>query len=168
MKSNSSLFPNTSSAKKIETRKNEMQKSKEKPRQILSRLSPEDKKLVIEVKDRGDKITEEDVVFITKDKDGKIRWLEKGRFATKDKRASGLLHILEHASQFNDKGIPNHLIAKAIEKAIKEPKIVGTSGKNRDVYETTINGKVVYIAITISDNGYIVGANPVSNWKEKK
>ncbi len=111
---------------------------------------------------------EKDVVFITKDKNGKIVWLEKGHLTTNEKRASGLAHIKEHASQFKDKGIPNHLIAKVIKKSVKEAKIVGTSGFDRDVYEVSINGKNVYIAITVSDNGYIVGANPVSNWKEKK
>lgn len=74
----------------------------------------------------------------------------------------------KHSSQFNDKGIPNNLISKVIKKAVKEAKIVGTSGKNRDVYETKVNGRVVHIAITISDNGYIVGAHPTSTWKEKK
>lgn len=73
-----------------------------------------------------------------------------------------------NSSQFNDKGIPNNLISKVIKKAVKEAKIVGTSGKNRDVYETKVNGRVVHIAITISDNGYIVGAHPTSTWKEKK
>lgn len=34
-----------------------------------------------------------DVVFITKDKKGKIVWLEKGHLASKGKLPSGLVHI---------------------------------------------------------------------------
>lgn len=121
-----------------------------------------------EVKEKGFKITEEKVIFITKDNNGKIRWLEKGRLASEGNRASGLVHILnEHALHFNRKGIPANLIPALIKKAVEDAKIVGKSGKDRDVYETTMNGKIVHIAITISDNGYIVGAHPVSIKKGK-
>ncbi len=58
MKSSSNLFSNTSSAKKMEFLKKEQQKTKENTKQTYSHLSKEDKKLVKEVKDRGDKITE--------------------------------------------------------------------------------------------------------------
>ncbi len=82
---------------------------------------------------------------------------------------SGLKHILEeHKTNFNEKGIPTHLIPNAVKKAVEENKIVGTSGKDRDVYETVFNGKTIHLAITVSSNGYIVGAHPVSTWKEKK
>lgn len=170
MKSNSNLFPKSSSTKQMETLKKKIREAiaeeKKKPK---SHFSKEERELMDEVKARGDKISEKDVVFITKDKKGKIVWLEKGHLASKGKLPSGLVHIKhKHSSQFNDKGIPNNLISKVIKKAVKEAKIVGTSGKNRDVYETKVNGRVVHIAITISDNGYIVGAHPTSTWKEKK
>ena len=169
MKSSSNLFQRTSSAMKMGPLEKMLFKGNGGDARPSSRLSLEDKKLVEEVKKRGDKITEKDVIFILRDRNGKIIWLEKGHLASKDKLPSGLIHIRSaHLSQFNDKGIPSHLISKTIRKAVETAKIVGTSGKNRDVYETSINGKIVYIAITVSDNGYIVGAHPVSDWKEKK
>ncbi len=178
MKSNSNLFPKSSSARQMEALKKKIReakaeekkkKKKKKKKKPKSHFSKEERELIDEVKARGDKISEKDVVFITKDKNGKIVWLEKGHSASEGKLPSGLVHIKHrHSSQFNDKGIPNNLISKVIKKAVKEVKIVGTSGKNRDVYETKVNGRVVHIAITISDNGYIVGAHPTSTWKEKK
>ena len=49
-------------------------------------------------------------------------------------------------------------------KAVTEGKIVGYQGKGvgRAIYEVTINGKQEYIAVTIGDNGFIVGANPTT------
>ena len=32
--------------------------------------------------------------------------------------------------------------------------------QTRVIYEVNFNGKTHYIALTVSDNGYIVGANP--------
>lgn len=179
MKSNSNLFPKSSSARQMEALKKKIREAKaeekkkkkiKKKKKPKSHFSKEERELIDEVKARGDKISEKDVVFITKDKNGKIVWLEKGHSASEGKLPSGLVHIKHrNSSQFNDKGIPNNLISKVIKKAVKEAKIVGTSGKNRDVYETKVNGRVVHhIAITISDNGYIVGAHPTSTWKEKK
>ena len=169
MKSSSNLFQRTSSAMKMGPLEKMLFKGNGGDARPSSRLSLEDKKLVEEVKAQGDKITEKDVIFILKDRNGKIVWLEKGHLASKDKRASGLAHIKdEHASNFNDKGIPTHLIAKTIKKAIDESRIIGRGGIDTDVYETFINGKIVYIAITISGNGYIVGAHPAKKWKEKK
>ncbi len=169
MKACSELFSTTSSAIRIEMVKRLWGEQKGIGKLYLSHLSQEDKKLVKDVKDKGYKISEEKVIFITKDKNGKIRWLEKGRLASENKKASGLVHIIdEHESNFIGKGVPTALIPVVIKKAIEEAKIIGTSGKDRDVYETTINGKTIHIAITISDNGYIVGAHPASHIKEKK
>ena len=169
MKAGSDLFFTTSSAIRIELAKRLWGNRKGKEGYYLSHLVQEDKKLVKEVKEKGFKITEEKVIFITKDKNGKIRWLEKGRLASEGNRASGLVHILnEHALHFNRKGISANLIPALIKKEVEDAKIVGKSGKDRDVYETTMNGKIVHIAITISDNGYIVGAHPLSIKKGKK
>ncbi len=168
MKACSELFSTTSSAIRIEMVKRLWGERKGIGKLYLSHLSQEDKKLVKDVKDKGYKISEEKVIFITKDKNGKIRWLEKGRLASERNRASGFAHILdEHESHFIGKGVPTDLIPSIIKKAVEEAKIVGISGLDREVYETTINGKTIHIAITISDNGYIVGAHPVS-FKNKK
>ncbi|WP_220094767.1 hypothetical protein [Pantoea dispersa] len=46
-------------------------------------------------------------------------------------------------------------------KAVTDGKVVGYqgSGIGRPIYETMINGKKYNIAITVGNNGYIVGAN---------
>ena len=38
----------------------------------------------------------------------------------------------------------------------------GTVEPRREIYEVNFNGKKQYIAVTVGDNGYIVGANPAS------
>ena len=51
--------------------------------------------------------------------------------------------------------------------AIKYGKIVEKQGRHgRPIYEFKYEGKIRRIAITVGDNGYIVGANPVSLPKE--
>jgi hypothetical protein len=45
-------------------------------------------------------------------------------------------------------------------KAITEGKTRGTQGKSRTIYEVEFNEIIHYISIEISNNGYIVGANP--------
>lgn len=90
-------------------------------------------------------------------KDGKIFFLEEGN------ADAGLQHILEeHSSQFAGQGIEADQIPDAIITALTEGKIVGYQGrkKTRIIYEVNFNGKTLYISVTVSDNGYIVGANP--------
>ena len=60
------------------------------------------------------------------------------------------------------KGIELDEIPDAVIAAITQGKIVGYQGrkKTRAIYEVNFNGKTQYIAITVSNNGYIVGANP--------
>lgn len=74
------MFFTTSSAIRIELAKRLWGNRKRNEQFYLSHLVQEDKILVKEVKEKGFKITEEKVIFITKDKNGKIRWLEKGRW----------------------------------------------------------------------------------------
>ena len=47
-------------------------------------------------------------------------------------------------------------------RAISEGKLVGYQGAGfgRPVYELTINGQAQRIAVTVGDNGFVVGANP--------
>lgn len=46
-------------------------------------------------------------------------------------------------------------------KAVTDGKIVGYqgSGTGHPIYETVINGKKYNLAVSVGDNGYIVGAN---------
>ena len=90
----------------------------------------------------------------------KIVWLETGN------DASGLQHIIkEHGSQFNGKGISNENIPNYVLEAVYQWNVVGTQGKKnppRTIYEFTYNGIKQRIAVQVSKNGYIVGANPKS------
>ena len=79
---------------------------------------------------------------------------------------SGLQHILEeHYLQFVEQGIELERIPDAIITAITQGKIIGYQGKRktRTIYEFTFNNKTQYIGVTVSNNGYIVGANPRSS-----
>ena len=103
------------------------------------------------------KHTPEKIVKIAKQADGKIVFLEEGN------SDAGLQHILEkHSLEFADQGIKQNQIPDIIIKAITEGKAIRYQGKKqtRIIYEVNFNGKTHYIALTVSDNGYIVGANP--------
>ena len=122
--------------------------------------SGEGKALIDEVMQRGDKISPNDVIGITKDKSGNIVWLENGHLG---EHPSGLAHILdEHESQFNDIGIFTNDISNFVLNAVGKGEIVGYQGKGqgRPIYEVTYNGEKHQVAITVGSNGYIVGANP--------
>ena len=126
----------------------------------FSGTSGEGKALIEEVQANGDKINPSDVIGITKTKDGKIIWLEKGHLGN---NPSGLAHILDaHESNFNDKGIKTGDIPDFILTAVSKGKIVGHQGKGigRPIYEIEYNGETQLVAVTVGSNGYIVGANP--------
>lgn len=123
---------------------------------LFSGTSGEGKALIDEVISNGDKISPDKVVMITRDPSGKIVWLESGN------ATSGLQHIInEHGHQFNGKGISNEDIPDYVLEAIYQGNIVGTQGRKnpRTVYEFTYNGVKQRIAVQVSKNGYIVGAN---------
>lgn len=112
--------------------------------------------LIDEVIADGKKISPDNVLLITKDPHGKIVWLETGN------DSSGLQHIIkEHGKEFNDIGISNETIPNFVLEAVYQGKIIGTQGKRnpRDVYEFIYNGEKYRIAVQVSTNGYIVGAN---------
>ncbi|MBD2625327.1 hypothetical protein [Trichormus variabilis] len=113
--------------------------------------------LLAELAQLGIKHTPEKIVKIAKQANGKIVFLEEGNF--KD----GLQHILEkHSLEFADQGIQQNQIPDLIIKAVTEGKSIRYQGKKqtRIIYEVNFNSKNHYISVTVSDNGYIVGANP--------
>ncbi|MBQ9043208.1 MAG: hypothetical protein IJ111_10405 [Eggerthellaceae bacterium] len=119
--------------------------------------------LISEAQAQGLNISPDKVVGITKDPDGKIVWLETGSGGS---RGSGLEHIIEeHGKQFNGRGISNSELPGYLLQAVHTGKVVGMQG-SRPIYEFTYNGTRQRVAITVSDNGYIVGANPRSLPKE--
>ena len=122
--------------------------------------SGEGRALIDEVQAHGDKINPDEVIGITKDSSGKIIWLEKGRLGGKP---SGLAHIIDaHESNFNAKGIASSDISDFVLTAVSKGTIIGYQGKGtgRPIYEAEYNGKTYQVAVTVGDNGYIVGANP--------
>ncbi|MCF2146277.1 hypothetical protein IQ276_007385 [Desmonostoc muscorum LEGE 12446] len=105
----------------------------------------------------GIKHSPEKMVRIAKQTDGKIVFLEEGN------TEAGLQHILEqHSLEFLNQGIELEQIPDAIIAAVTQGRVTGYQGKQktRTIYEVTFNGKIQYISVTVSDNGYIVGANP--------
>lgn len=109
----------------------------------------------------GVKFNENDVVFVIRNDNNKAIWLEKGN------DYAGLNHIIkEHGKEFLANGIQEKEIKTIIYKAITKGEIVGVQGVNRNVYKVNFKGKEYTIAITISDNGFIVGANISKNYKE--
>ncbi|MBM9508524.1 WXG100-like domain-containing protein [Actinacidiphila acididurans] len=112
--------------------------------------------LVKELQDNGVKCDPSKIVRIERGADGKIRFLERGN------GRAGLQHIVErHAEDFANKGVPEGDIPDVVMRAVTEGKQVGMQG-TRPIYETTYQGQPLKIAVTVGDNGFIVGANPAS------
>lgn len=111
----------------------------------------------------GIKHSPEKVVRIAKQADSKIVFLEKGTVGIK---GSGLAHILQkHQEDFEKRGISENEIPDAVMAAVTRGTLLGYQGTReprRPIYEVIFNGKIQYIAVTVSDNGYIVGANPAA------
>ncbi|WP_353931455.1 hypothetical protein WJM97_02370 [Okeanomitos corallinicola TIOX110] len=109
------------------------------------------------------KHTPEKIVKIAKQADGKIVFLEEGK---PGRKGSGLLHILErHKEDFAKRGISEDEIADVVIIAVTNGIFLGYQGTvepRREIYEVKFKGKKHYIAVTVGDNGYIVGANPAS------
>ena len=113
--------------------------------------------LLDELANSGVKYNPEDIVAITKTADGKLVWLENGT------DAAGLNHIIiEHAGDFLNKGITQEQIPDYIMNALENGKIIGYQGRGtgRPIYEFIYNGENHKVAITVGNNGFIVGANP--------
>ena len=113
--------------------------------------------LLDELANSGVKYNPEDIVAITKTADGKVVWLENGT------DTAGLNHIItEHADDFLNKGITQEQIPDYVMNALENGKIVGYQGRGtgRPIYEFTYNGEIHKVAITVGNNGFIVGANP--------
>lgn len=123
---------------------------------LFSGTSGAGKALIDEVISKGEKISSDKVVMITKDPNGKIVWLEEGN------DQSGLAHIIDrHGHEFYGKGISNADIPDYVLEAVYQGNIVGYQGKRnpRPVYEFVYNGVKQRLAVQVSSNGYIVSAN---------
>ncbi len=113
--------------------------------------------LLDELTANGVKFTPENVIATTRSSSGKVVFLETGN------SKAGLQHIIEeHGSQFAQMGVSEAQIPGVVMKAVSEGKLVGYQGAGvgRPIYELTINGQPQRIAVTVGDNGFVVGANP--------
>ncbi|MFE6691864.1 virulence factor [Streptomyces sp. NPDC057743] len=85
-----------------------------------------------------------------------LAWLEKGDVNR------GLVHIVfRHAGEFATAGVRVEDIPALVKTALTEGTRVGTQGASRGIYEVTFQGKTQRLAISVGDNGYVIGANPV-------
>jgi len=81
----------------------------------------------------------------------------------------GSKHIIErHLPQFVKKGISKEVLPNFILDVVAYGSIVGYQGKDRPIFAHVYNGKSYLIAVSIGDNGFIVGANPKSKLSEKE
>jgi RHS repeat-associated protein len=112
-------------------------------------------KLVQGLAEQGIKHTPKDIVRISQTSTGKTVFLEKGT------SRAGLEHIIKkHGADFAKRGISEEQIPDIVITAVTKGKVVGYQGRNRPIYEIVINGIKQRIAATVSNNGFIVGANP--------
>lgn len=122
--------------------------------------------LIAEVQARGDKISPDEVLGITRDLSGQIVWLEKGHLSG---RPSGLANIMhDHEVDFKTKGIASNEIPSFVLTTVAKGKIIGYQGRGtgRAIYEIIYKGVKHQIAVSVGSNGYIVGANP-TRWEDK-
>jgi len=98
--------------------------------------------------------------------DGKIVFLETGN------DRAGLQHILkQHMDDFANQGILAEQIPDAIMAALGTGQLIGYQGGGkmpRPIYKVNFHGKLYYIGVTVSDHGFIVGANPISTQQFKQ
>ena len=114
--------------------------------------------LLDELAKSGVKYNPDDVIAVTKTAEGKLVWLENGN------SKAGLEHIMSHADDFASKGIPKDQIKDLVMEALNKGEVVGYQGRGqgRPIYEIIFNGEKYRVAITVGNNGFIVGANPSS------
>ena len=122
---------------------------------ISSEYISDSEQLIQQLEQRHEKITRENIMRIEQLPSGKIVWLETGN------ERAGFEHILKHLKEFEKQGLPEYELADYIMDALKNGELVGMQG-TREIYEVTYNGITRRVAITVSDNGFIIGANPKS------
>jgi len=120
---------------------------------------PTREELLEELAANGVKHDPEKVILIGKDGDGKIVFLESGN------ADAGFQHVMEHANQFADIGVPREKVGQFVFDAATTGKIIGYQGKGttRPIYELIFEGRSYKVGVTVASNGFIVGANPVGH-----
>ena len=116
--------------------------------------APSREELIDELARSGVKHSPEKIVAIGRDPDGRIVFLETGS------PSAGLEHILQKQGQFAQRGVGQDQVADYVLTAVTKGKVVGMQ-RTRPIYEFQWNGTTHRLAVTVGDNGYIVGASPV-------
>jgi hypothetical protein len=114
-------------------------------------------KLIAELAAAGVKHTASNILTVGR-LFGKPVFLETGN------ANAGLTHIMRHAADFTARGIEAGEIPGVVMRAVTEGRLVGFQGQGagRPILEIIHAGRPLDIAITVGDNGFIVGANPAS------
>ena len=83
-----------------------------------------------------------------------LAWLEKGNVG------AGLVHIMfRHAGEFAAAGVRVEDIPALVKTALTQGTRVSTQGAGRPVFEVAFQGKTLRVAVSVGDNGYVIGAN---------
>jgi hypothetical protein len=123
-----------------------------------------DPALIADVQRQGHKISPGQVVRIGRDLSGRVVWLETGD------RHAGRTHLLlqKRVGDFGSHGIGPDAIVDLVFQAATRGTPVGTSGKDRVVFELVFQGVRRRVAVTVGSNGFIIGGHPVSLTKKVK
>ena len=106
----------------------------------------------------GIKHNPDEILQIAVDQSGRIVFLETGNLR------AGLAHVVSrHADDFARVGIAESQIPDLLIAATTRGRVGGMqgAGAGRPIYEVFFDGRTVRVAVTVGDNGFIVGANPV-------
>ncbi|WP_327040932.1 WXG100 family type VII secretion target [Micromonospora ureilytica] len=115
----------------------------------------ERQELLDELIQAGVKHNPEQIVAIGRNREGKIVFLETGN------ERAGLAHITSrHADDFEKVGVPEEKIPELVFAAVTQGEVVGMQ-RTRPIYEVLFEGRTYKLAVSVGDNGFIVGANPV-------
>ena len=116
-----------------------------------------DPKLIARLQAAGTVFSRKDLLWIATMPGGKLAFLETG------KASAGLIHVISgHGAEFVDNGIALKDIPDFIQQALTVGKVVGQQrDAGRPIYELMYNGVLRHVAITVGDNGFVVGANLV-------
>lgn len=111
--------------------------------------------MIEKAKSLGCKINKDELIFII-ERNNKFFWLEQGN------EKSGLNHIIsKHGKEFESNGIEISEIPRLIRRCLIDNKIIAYQrcNKTRPIYSTKYKEKEYFLAITVSNKGFVVGAN---------
>ncbi|MGP2438631.1 putative T7SS-secreted protein [Streptomyces sp. JW3] len=125
------------------------------PLGLAGKCASVDSSVVDHLKQAGTRFSEDDLVAAQWTKDGQAVFLENGN------QRAGLEHIMRHAEEFETKGVSRENVPELVMQAVTQGEKVGMQG-SRPIYEVQFEGTTQRVAVTVGNNGFIVGANPKS------